>query len=263
MKKYVFFFTMIIAFVSCKTEYERIRTSSDPIKMAKAADKYFKAEEFLKAQSLYEMVIPYYRGKEEAADIFYKYAYTHYELNEYILSGHYFKKFANTYLNSPHREDAMYMAAYSNYDLSPSAKLDQSYSSDAIAGFQDFINTYPDSKRVKEANELIAELRIKQELKAFNQGQLYLDMKQYEAAMVAFENMVQEYPDSKWVEEARYKSIIAAYDLAVNSIYDKQAERYQAVLNKITKFFKKFSRSKYGKELNRLKKNSNSKLKAL
>jgi len=262
IQKFLFAFCLLsVVFVSsCKTEFEKVRASGDPDLMAKTAEKYFEEEKYLQAQTLYEIIIPYFRGKAEAADIFFNYAYTHYNLQEYILANYYFKNFATTYYSDSKREDAMYMAAYSNYELSPNAKLDQSYSQKAIEDFQLFINTYPDSKRVEEANQLISDMRKKMEIKAYNEGELYLDIKQYEAAMVSFENMLQDYPDSELAEKARYKSIVAAYELAQNSIYSKQEERYQEVLKKLDKFFKKHKRTSYRKELNAIKSNSSKKL---
>lgn len=262
IKRLIFVLPVLFAvlIVSCKTEYEKVRASGDPALMAKTADAYFKDEKFLQAQTLYEIIIPYYRGKEEAADIFFKYAYTHYYLREYILASHYFNSFATTYYSDNNREEAMFMSAYSNYELSPSHKLDQSYSDVAIEGFQLFVNTFPDSERVSEADKLIEEMRDKMEVKAFNQGQLYLDIKQYEAAMVSFENMLQEYPDSEMAEKARYLSILASYELAKNSIYGKQATRYQEVLDKIDKYEKKHKRSSFRKELKEIKNDSNKKL---
>ncbi len=253
----------IVFTTSCKTEFEKVRASGDPEIMIKTANEYFEDENYLQAQTLYEIVIPFVRGTEKAADIFFKYAYTHYHLSEFILANHYFKNFANTYINNPNREEALYMAAYSNFAMSPNYKLDQSYSEQAIGEFQLFINTFPNSDKVEEANRLIADMRNKKELKAFHQGELYLDIKQYEAALVSFENMIQEFPDSELVEEARFNSVKASYDLARNSIYTKQRERFEEVLMRIEKFEKKHPRSKYRKELKTIKKDSNNKIKEL
>ncbi|MDA9773861.1 outer membrane protein assembly factor BamD [Saprospiraceae bacterium] len=262
IKKLIIAFPLlfVILFTSCKTEYEKVRASGDPELMVKTADSYFKDEKFLQAQTLYEIVIPFYRGKEEAAEIFFKYAYTHYYLREYILASHYFKSFSTTYYSDENREEAMFMSAYSNYELSPNPKLDQSYSDVAIEAFQLFINTFPESERVTEANKLIDEMRDKMEVKSFSQGQLYLDIKQYEAAMVGFDNMLQEYPDSEMAEKARYLGIVASHELAKNSIYGKQVERYKDVLLRIDKYEKKHKKSSYRKELKTIKKDCNNKI---
>jgi len=132
-------FTFLILFSSCKTEFEKIRTSNDPTKILVEATKQYDDENYLKAQSLYDIIIPFYRGKKEADDIFYKYAYTHYNLNDYILASHYFDSYAKTFGNSTKKEEASFMAAYSNYQLSPAYRLDQTYTKKAIAELQLFV----------------------------------------------------------------------------------------------------------------------------
>ena len=75
------------------------------------------------------------------------------------------------------------MSALSNYQMSPNAKLDQTASIEALDKLQIFINTYPNSPRVEECNELMDEIRGKLEAKSFEQGKLYYDLKNYQSAM--------------------------------------------------------------------------------
>lgn len=254
MKQHVFFIVLtciLIGFSSCKSSFEKVRMSNDPVLMRKEADKYFKKEKYEEAQILYESIIPYFRGKDVAADIFYKYAYTHYNLNQLILANHYFKKFSDTYFNDANREDALFMAAYSNYEMSPSAKLDQSFSDKAVSGFQEFINTFPNSKRVKKANAFIDEIRKKQEEKAYMEGKLYFDLKQYQSAIVSLENMMTNFPESKKREDVQFKIVQSAYFLAKNSVYSKKKERYEEAIKRIHQFQKKYPKSKNLKNVSR------------
>jgi len=79
MKKFFpIFISIVFILSSCKTEFEKVRTSNDPEMTYKAANQYFESENYLNAQVLYEIAIPYYRGKEEAEDLYYNFAYTHY-----------------------------------------------------------------------------------------------------------------------------------------------------------------------------------------
>ena len=106
-------FMVILLGISCRTQFEKIRTSNDGQLIYKEAEKYYEAGDYNKAQSLYELAIPAYRGKQEAEEIFFKYADSHFKLKQYILASHYFKNFANTYVNSDRREYADFMSAYS------------------------------------------------------------------------------------------------------------------------------------------------------
>ena len=145
MKKSVLLIFISIAIFACKSEFESVRTSNDPQLIYNKALEFYEDEDWLKAQTLLELSIPNYRGKEEAEDLFMKFAYTHYNNNEFILAAHYFKSFATTFYNSDKREEAEYMSAYANYRLSPNPKLDQTYTAKAIEGLQVFINTHPRS----------------------------------------------------------------------------------------------------------------------
>ncbi len=255
------FLGLLILGTSCKTEFEKIRSSNDPAKILAAADKFYNQKEYYKCQTLYELVIPFYRGKEEAEDIFYNYAYAHYHLNQYLLSSHYFRNFANTFYNSDRKEEAAFMSAYSQYQMSPNFKLDQSHSEKAIEAFQTFINTYPTSSRVEECNELIDIMREKLEEKAFYSSKLYYDMGEYISAANAFENLLSEFPDTKRNEEVSYLMTKASFLLAKDSVYEKKEKRFREVISLQEKFEKKYPKSKYKKELRELVEASNSELK--
>src|SRR5690554_5610688 len=81
----------------CKSEFERLRASGETEKMYAAANEYYEEGEFLKAQTLYELVLNNYRGKSETEELYFNYAYTHYYLYEYILASYYFQRYANTF----------------------------------------------------------------------------------------------------------------------------------------------------------------------
>ena len=262
------FFTLLLGLcllmvTSCKTDFEKIRSSGDVEMLHKKAFEYFEAEEYLKAQTLFELIIGSYRGKKEQEGIYYSYAYTHYHLGKYILASYYFKNFANTFTNSQYREEADFMAAYASYKLSPSYRLDQTYSQKAIESFQLFVNTYPTSERIGECNKLIDELRVKLEKKAYSQAELYFNLKQYQSADHAFENLLREYPESANAEKVRYMITKASYLLADNSIDQKQEERFETTVENYQDFVKRYPNSEYKKELDNIYKNSSKKIKAI
>ena len=261
-----FLFILVLATVglsSCKSSFERLRTSNNPEKIYAEADKYYENGDYLKAQILYEIVIPYYKGKKEATEMFYKFAYTYYYLGDYILAAHYFKSYANSFTNSPHREDALFMAAYSEYRMSPDYQLDQTQTIKAIDDFQLFVNTFPHSDKVEQCNKLIDELRAKLEKKAFSQGKLYFNIKRYVSAITSLENMLKDFPETKHEEEVRFLILKSAYYYAKNSILDKRIERYEETIKKYKDFIKRFGNSKYRKEADKIYKNSLNEIKKI
>ena len=253
---------LIIALLSssCKTKFEKIRISNDPERILREAHAYFDAGEYYKAQTLYELAIPAFRGKIEGEKIFFNYAYTHYNTKQYMLSSHYFKNFANTFGNSDKKEEADYMAAYSHYAMSPAHNLDQSESDKAIEAFQLFMNTYPDSERVKKCNDLITSMRSKMEEKAFEEGKLYFNLKRYNSATTSLANMLKDFPETNRAAEVRYLIAKASFLLADNSVYLKKEERYTEAIARCNDFLKKHSRTKFKKEVSSFLENSRKEL---
>ena len=263
MKKSVLFILITLMLIACKSEFERVRTSNNPELLYKKALEYFDNEDWVKAQALLELSIPNYRGKAEAEELFLKFAYTHYNNNEFILSSHYFKSFATTFYNSDKKEEAEFMSAYSNYRMSPNPRLDQTYTEKAIEGLQIFVNTFPRSERVAECNKLIDEMRLKLERKALLQGELYYNIGQYEAAVKSFSNMLNDFPDAEQGEKVRYLMLKATYEFAKKSIYGKKLERFEEAEVLYNKFIKKHPTSNYSSEVKDIYSNTVEELKKL
>ena len=261
----IFLFLLLAALTlgSCKSSFERLRTSNDPAKIFTEANKYYENEDYLKSQILYEIIIPYYKGKKEASEMFYRFAYTYYFLGDYMLAAHYFKSYANSFTNSPHREDALFMAAYSEYKMSPDYQLDQTQTINAINDFQLFVNTFPHSEKVELCNKLIDELRAKLEKKAFEEGKLYYNIRKYISAITSLENMLNDFPETKHEEEVRLLILKASYQYAKNSILEKRLERYEDTIKKYQDFIKRFPKSKYLKEVKKIYQNSLNEIKKL
>ncbi|MEL6389006.1 MAG: outer membrane protein assembly factor BamD [Bacteroidota bacterium] len=250
MSRTLFPITLILVLLSsCKSEFEAIRTSGNAEKMFAKANEYYAEEEFDKAITLYELVIPSYRGKREAEDLYFNFANAHYILGRYILSAHYFNTFSETYAVSPRREEALYLKAMSHYELSPKYKLDQADSEKAIEAFQFYVNSYPDSEKVGDCNEHIDELRRKMERKEFDAGRMYYNTRNYSSAIQALENMLKDYPESEQAEEARFLIAKSSYDWAENSIFLRQQERYEKTVQKCKYYLKKYPESRHTDEV--------------
>ena len=240
---------LVMLLSACRSDFEQIRTSGDAEKILAKANEYYDTEEWIRAQTLYELVVAPYRGRPEAEEIGMRLAYTYYNTQQYVLASYYFKNFAQTYGASPRREEADFISAYSNYQLSPTFRLDQSYTLKAIEGLETFANQYPDSERLEESNRLIDEMRAKLEQKDFESATLYYELQQYQSAVRTFENLLKDYPDTDRAQEIRYRVVRAAYQLANNSFIERQSERYEEVLPRARLFLRRYPDSAYRNEV--------------
>jgi outer membrane protein assembly factor BamD len=258
-----YFAVMVLSIGSCTNEFEKVRTSGDPKLILNKANEYFNEKDYYSAQTLYELAIQSYRGKAEAENIFYNLAYTFYHNGEFITASQYFKNFSSTYGNSPKREESDFMSAYSHYQLSPNFKLDQSYSEKSIEELEQFLNRYPSSKRVAECNKLIDEMRGKMERKSFEQGQLYYNLQEYQSATKSFENLLKDFPGSKYESESKLLLVKSSYELALKSVEDKKMERFAETVAYCKKFIGRLKDRKVEAEIKDIFEKASKKLKSI
>lgn len=250
--------SLFLAFsiTGCKSKFEKLRLSNDTGKKYQEAIKLYNNKDYNKALTLFDDLVQKYRGMAEAEDLYYYYAYTNYHLKDYTTARYHFKVFADTYPSSPKAEECRYMSAYCFYLESPNYSLDQENTLKAIEALQLFINLYPKSERVAEASRLIADLRGKLETKSYANAKLYLDIGDYQSAVIAFRNSLRDYPDTKYAEEMEYLIIQAQFLYAKNSFLNRQEARYGEAIQMADEFIEKYPQSQYVKAAQQYKKDS-------
>jgi len=246
----------MIVFTGCKSKYEKLRASNDTAKKYREAVRLYDKKDYNKALGLFDDLVTKYRGTAEAEDLSYYFAYTNYKLKDYTTARYHFKVFADTYASSPKAEECRFMAAYCFYLESPVYSLDQENTIKAIEALQLFINLHPKSERVAEASKLINNLRDKLETKSYANAKLFLDIGDYKSAVIAFRNSERDFPDTKYAEEMEFLSIKAQVLYAGVSFEIKQEDRYNEAIQMYNEFVQNYPSSKYLKEAEGLKKDS-------
>ena len=247
---------LFITLGSCKSKYEKLKASNDYAKKYQEAIKYYNKKDYTKALGLFDVLVERYHGRSGAEDLFYYYAFTNYKLKDYTSARFHFKTFADTYPSSPRAEECRFFSAYCYYLDSPNFSLDQENTLKAIETLQLFINLYPKSDRVTEASKLIQNLRDKLEMKAYENAKLYLIISDYQSAVIAFNNALRDYPDTKFGEEMEYLIVKSQYLYASHSFEDKQEDRFNQTIAYADQFSDKYPNSKYGSEVKGYNKDS-------
>ena len=242
----LFVISMLVS--ACNSEFRKVQKSGDWKLMYDAAMKYYQEEDYYRANLLFEEILPVIKGRPEAEQVQFYYAYSYYYQQKHILSAHYFQAFYETYSRSEYAEEAMFMNAYSLYQESPVPNLDQQSTREAIDAMQRFMNRYPYSEHIDRAQQIIDELQLKLETKAFDNAKLYYELENYKAALVAFENFQNDYPDSDLNEENSFLMVKAQYELARQSIRSLQRERFYATIKYYESFIDNYPNSKFIKE---------------
>lgn len=261
--KISFFSFLALTLASCSNGFEKIRSSDDVKLQYDKAFEYFENEEYVKARSLYEILLTKLRGKSESEKVYYYYARTYYEVNAFKQSTGYFENFIQTFSNSEFKEDAEYLMAMANYKLSPSFRLEQAYTRKSMTQLQQYINKYPNSDRVEECNKLIDEMQAKLERKAFEEGSLYRDRKMWDSAKRSLANMIKDFPDSKYIEEARFMIAESEFLIAENSVRFRQVERFEKAIKEAQFFRKKYPVSEFTGQIDKFISTANDKIKEI
>ncbi|MBC6611714.1 outer membrane protein assembly factor BamD [Hymenobacter sp. BT507] len=206
--------------------YQKLLKSNDVNKKYEAAIKYYEEGDYFKAGTLLEELQPLLKGRPEAEKAQFFFANTNFKQSNYVLSAHYFKSFYETYPNSQYAEEAMFLHAKSLFRDSPEYELDQTNTLSANESIQEFLNRYPESTFRPEVENMSQELQKKLENKAFQGAKLYQQLRYYQSAVVALGNFQQQYPASVYSEDAAYLKLESQFNLAKESVAEKQRERY-------------------------------------
>jgi len=245
---------------ACNREsLEKILKSTDKKRKFEIAMDFYNKKKYDNAIAILEDLLGITKGDTMQRSVAYYYSMAHYKTNRsenFPLAAYYFRDFAQSFPTDPRAEDAAYMSAYCYYLSSPRYTLDQEGTYKAIEQVQYFVENYPQSTKLKDANELIFKLREKLAYKKLTQANLYYRTEYYKSAKITYEEMINTYPDSKYVEEARAGMIRSMYYYAKSSVLEKQQERYMLTINLYQSFVDKYKNSTYTRELENYYENS-------
>ena len=191
----------------------------------KAAEAYYNTGEYRRANRLYEQILPSYRGKPQAQRVIFFFADSYLQIEDYYLAAYQFESFVKSFPKSDKLQEASFLAAKCYYMLSPRYSLDQTNTNDALDKLQIFIDNYPNSEFLAEANSYVQELQTKLEKKDFEISKQYHTIRDYKSAINAFDNFISSYPGTPFREDALYYKFLSSYEIAINSVYYKKLNR--------------------------------------
>lgn len=216
------------------------------------AVKAYDKQDYKKAVTLFEELLPLFRGKDALEGLLYNLAYSYFYDKDYFMASYYFRLLARQFPNGNKIEEVTYMSAYCKTLESPDFHLDQSATEEAIKQLQLFINYYPDSRRTEEASRLIVEMRQKLATKAFHIAGMYYRRGLYNASAISYNNFLKDFPESPDREQAMFLMLKSRYLYAKNSVRTEQSERYRKVVDAYELFLRTYSQSRYRQDVEKL-----------
>jgi outer membrane protein assembly factor BamD len=256
MKNLAFLCLFSLLIFSCG-EYQKVLNKGTVEDQYKMAVKLYESKKYAKALRLFEKITPAYKGKPQMERVQFMVAQSNFNEKSYPLAGYYFDRFMKNYPKSSKNEEAAFLSAYSYKLASPVFSKDPTDTKKALEAFQNFINMYPDSDKIEEANEHYKELRYKLQKKYFEIAKVYYttaeyDRRNYQAAIQAFDNLLSDYLGSEFKEEALYYRFKAAYDFELKSTDRRKSERIKVAIEAYDKLKRNYPESKFMEECNEM-----------
>ena len=251
---YLVLFTLLLS--SCG-EYQKVLNKGTSEEQYKMAVKMYESQNYSKALRLFEKITPIYRGKPQMERIKFMIAQSNFNEKNYGIAAYNFDRFTKDYSKSSKKEEAAFLSAYSYKLASPRFSIDPTDTNKALEAFQSFINTYPDSDKIDEANTHYSEIRLKLEKKYFEIAKTYYrtadyDLRNYKAAIQAFDNLLSDYLGSEFKEEALYYRLKAAHDFVLKSFDRRKLDRIKDAIDAHGKLIRSFPESKYMDDSNQM-----------
>ncbi len=116
-----------------------------------------------------------------------------------------YHKLVDDYPNSKLATKAMYEEAYCAYKASLKPAYDIAATDNAIKTFEKFVDKNKDSDLAKEADTTMKRLKDNVAEKSFKTAEFYESQGKFEAAIIYYQDVVDTYPESSFVDQAKAK----------------------------------------------------------
>ena len=196
----------------------------------KEALRLLEKEKFISAQDILNTLAIRASHTDIGDNILYYLGESYFLNEEYQLAVIEYDKLIRRMGYSPLIEKARWRICECYVAMSPKYYLDQISSEKAIEKIQEFLEDYPFSEQKESANNTVQKMRNKLGKKAYETGILYIKLGAYDSAILAFEQMLENYYDTEYVPQA-HLGIIRSYSgmEKVNKV-DEYYESYKHVL---------------------------------
>ena len=239
----------IVAFSSCKSQYELLLNSNDADAKYEAAFKYYNEGKYSKAGSLFESLSVLTNGTERDDTVRFYWGLSNYKFKDYYTAETNFSNFLESYPRSPFASEARYLRIDCLYRSTLRYELDQSPTYKAITEISEYIIEDPRTPHLQACRDMLQTLNDRLDKKAYEGAKLYYKMEDYLASRVAFRNVLKDDAENIYREDILYYIAMSSYNYAHNSVQAKQKERYLTFVDDYLNFIGEIPESHYRKEL--------------
>lgn len=257
MSKKGLFIGLIALFCVGCSEYQKLLKSTDPALKYDKAIEFFNKKDYVRAQTLFDDIAPYYKGTERSEEVLNYLARCYAGQKDYTGATEYYQAYIRNYPKGRFIIEARYMIGHCYYLDSPDARLDQTQTDKAIEHLTQFIELYPESPYVSEAIKELNEMYDKLAQKEYLSAKLYYNLgtylgNNYESCIIVSQNALKKYPGNRYQEEFCWLTFQAKYQEVLNSVEELQEERIRDAADEYYNFVTEYPDSKHRKAAERI-----------
>ena len=238
--------------VSCSSKYEKVMKSQDVDYKYKAAFEYFNQGKFKKAADVFDHLNLLVQGLPQEDTVSFYHGLSNFKYGDYETAEAALAKFIDVYPRSVFSVEAKYLRIKCLFDETLRYELDQTPTRKAMKVISEFMYENPESEYYPVCKDMMDELMERLERKSLESAKIYYTMEDYQAARYALKNVLKENADNRYREDVLYYTALASYKYALNSIKEKQKERYLDFIDDYYNFISEYPDSKHKKELDEL-----------
>ena len=194
---------LIVALAGCGAP--NVKPIEDPRTQFELARKLFDRGKYFQAESEFQRFIYNFPGNTAIDTAQYLLSMCYYKDKDYALGAGEFKKLLTSFPASDFADDAQYRLAMCHYFQSPGYALDQTDTFIAIEEFSNFLDNYPGSEFEDSVVIYLKDMRDKVAQKTFSTARLYQKLNYFDPAIMYYDRVLEDSPDSPFVPEALFR----------------------------------------------------------
>ena len=226
-------FLSIPILTSCTTK-SAIDISNEENELTEKLNKgitFFDKGKYARSLDEFNYILLSDRGSEIGVEARYYQGEANFGLEQYDEAIGNYEKFLHYSSDQEKIEYIRFKICQSYFKLATTHSRDQTNNEFAFMKLQYFIDEFPSSKHIIKAEEFLGILRSRKAQKVYETGRLYLKLKEYESAIIYFNDVIENYYDTKFADESRI-SMIFFYLLQdkfneANSFFEDNENKFQ------------------------------------
>lgn len=247
---------LFVLLLSSCNELTKVQKSTDLFEKYSYAKKFYNTGKYEWAAQTLEEILPYFRGSSEMEQALYLKAQAYYKAKDYVQAQTAFSQYYTEFPNGEYTELARFYSGYGLAQDIPDPRLDQAKTIAAMQELQLFLDYYPQSEKAEEAKQLLFSLQENLAEKEVLNAKLYYNLgnyifNNYESCIITARNAMKSYPYSIHKEEMHYYVVASLYQIAKNSVVEKQQQRLRDLRDEYYNFINEFPEGKYRKTVDK------------